>query len=342
MRILMINHEFTITGASTVFLRLAAHLRAQGHSLALFPVNPADGPMQRRFAELGIPIQPSAVVAAFDLVIANTVCAASWVIRIGAQAKTIWFLHEAEIGLNILLKNPELAEAFRHAAAIVYQTAYQQEVYRSFTYRLEPSKFHLVANGTDIVPGNIAGADIPPKSKPLRLVQVGSIEPRKRPGDVIRAAALSGLAIETVLCGKFFMLDEDAQEIIARAPENFRFPGETPPEETLGWIASADIFCLASGSESQPVSVFEAAQLAKPLLLSDLPGYRDIFAHGRNCLMFPPGYVELFARSLQIYAASPQLRADMAAAARQTGQRYTNAAFCARFDRVIDTVMAPA
>ena len=62
MRILMINHEFTITGASTVFLRLAMHLRAQGHEVTVFPCNPADGPMTTRYAEQGIPVVTAADV----------------------------------------------------------------------------------------------------------------------------------------------------------------------------------------------------------------------------------------------------------------------------------------
>jgi glycosyltransferase involved in cell wall biosynthesis len=340
MRILMINHEFTITGASTVFLRLAMHLRAQGHEVTVFPCNPADGPMTTRYAEQGIPVVTAAVAKNFDLAIANTVCSAAQVIKVGGGLRTIWFLHETEIGLNILLKSPELAAAFRVAAAVVYQTAFQQGVYGSFTYQLNSGKFHIVPNGIDIFPEQIARVQIPEKTRRLRVVQVGSVEPRKRPGDLIRAVVRSGLDIEAVFCGKVFTLEDDARAIMAQAPEQFRLLGETAQEETLAWMASADIFCLASVSESQPVSVFEAGLLGRPLLLSDLPGYRDVFAHGRNCLMFPPGYVELLALSLQMYAASPQLRADMGQAGQRTARRFSNAAFLAGFDTVIAAALA--
>ena len=38
----------------------------------------------------------------------------------------------------------------------------------------------------------------------LRIVQVGSVEPRKRPGDLIRAVAYAGMDAELVICGKYF------------------------------------------------------------------------------------------------------------------------------------------
>lgn len=51
----MINHEFTITGSSTAFFRLAMHLRAQGHEIQQLPINP---PVRCRlaFAHLGRPL----------------------------------------------------------------------------------------------------------------------------------------------------------------------------------------------------------------------------------------------------------------------------------------------
>jgi glycosyltransferase involved in cell wall biosynthesis len=332
MRILMVNHEFTITGASMVFLRLATHLRGQGHGVAILPCNPAHGPVKRRYDELGIPVLEDAVVTEFDLVIANTICAAQVVLQAGRFVPTIWFLHEAEIGLNILLGSPALAAAFTLAAAVVYQTAHQREVYRSFTYQLEPGKFHIIPNGIDPVPS------LPPvaaKTRALRIVQVGSVERRKRPGDLIRAVADSGLDAECVICGRIFELDDEARAIAAQAPGRYRLTGEIEPREALAWMASADICTLVSQSETQGLSAYEAAALSRPLVLSDLPCHRGVFAHGQNCLMFPAGHVEMLALTLRMYAASPRLRQEMGEGARLTAQRFTSAAFYARFEMLI-------
>ncbi|HYP64233.1 MAG TPA: glycosyltransferase family 4 protein, partial [Acidocella sp.] len=291
MRILLVNHEFTITGASTVFWRLARHLKARGHELGLYPCNPEDGPMKPRFEALGIAILGQAVVAEYDLVIANTVCAGGVVIQAGSFTPVIWFLHETEIGLQIILQTPALAEAFRTAAAVVYQTSHQAEMYRSFTYQLDPRKFAVIPNGIEPVPEHLPS--VTEKGRALRIVQVGSVEPRKRPGDLIRAVVRSGIDADCVICGKFFVLDEEAQALVDARPGQFHFTGEVEPDEALAWMRSGDIYALVSASESQPVSVLEAAAMGKALLLTSLPSYAGAYTHGRNCLMAPAGHVEL-------------------------------------------------
>jgi glycosyltransferase involved in cell wall biosynthesis len=313
MRILMVNHEFTITGSSTAFLRLAAHLQGQGHQVSVLPVNPADGPIKTRYAQLGVPIVEQAVLSEFDLAIANTICSAGVVLRIPAALPTIWMINEAEVALNILLRNTSLLPAFERAAAIIYYNMpFQHDVFRSFTYQLDAAKFHTASLGVDLDLTMIARNKVPPKSRRFRAVQVGTIEPRKRPGDFVRAVAKSGLDMECVICGKYFEIDETAKKIVAAEPDKYRLLEGLSDGEVMAWVESADMFCLVSGSETQGLSVYEAALQAKALLLSDLPCYRDIFIHGRNALLFPPGHIELLSLSMQMLAASEQLRNELA------------------------------
>jgi glycosyltransferase involved in cell wall biosynthesis len=338
LRILMISDEFTISGASTAFFRLAVHLQARGHAIKLLPRNPEDGPIARRYVALGIPIIDTAKLAEFDLVVATTIAAAAFILQVPAGLPVIWLINEAEVGLKYLLNNNGLLPAFARASAVIYNTPFQHDVYRSFTYHLDPGKFHAAPYGVDIDPAIIARTTISAKRAKMRVVQVGTIEPRKRPGDLIRAVALSGLDIECVICGKFYELDQTAQNIVAKQPEKYRILEGLTDGEVLGWVESADMFCLASDSETQSLAAYEAALLARPLLLSDLPCYRDIFAHGRNCLMFPPGHIDLLARSIGMYFGNPKLRADMGQAAQQTAQRYNNATYFARFDAIMSSV----
>ncbi len=337
MRILMINHEFTITGSSTAFFRLAEHLRGQGHEISLFPCNPADGPIKQRYDDAGIPVIRQAVLTKFDLAIANTICAAAMVLQTAPHLPTIWFINEAEIGLNILLKNTQLLPAFSQAAAVIYNMPFQHDVYRSFTYQLDPKKFHTASFGVDVDLGSLARDRVAPKRKQLRAVQVGTIEPRKRPGDFILAAARSGLDMECIVCGKYFELDAPARQLVDQQPDTYRLLEGLTDAEVLAYVESADMFCLASGSETQSLSAYEAALLGRPLLLSDLPCYRDVFVHGRNCLMFPPGHVDLLSLSMRMYAGSPALRQEMGDAAKITAARYNNATFFARFDAIMSS-----
>jgi glycosyltransferase involved in cell wall biosynthesis len=339
LRILMINHEFTITGASTVFFRLARHLHRRGHAITIAPCNPADGPMKARYEALGIPVSSAIVPREFDLILANTIAAGPNVARLGPPHRTIWLVHEAEIGLSMILRNPSaFLPAFEAAAAVVYDMPFQHDVFRSFTYQLDQSKFHTVSCGVDIDRAAILRDAIPPKSRRFRVVQVGTLEPRKRPGDLVQAVASSGLDMECVICGKFFQIDDRAREIIAGDPERFCIIEGASDGEVLAWVESADMFCLASVSETQGLAAYEAALLARPLILSDLRCYRDVFTHGRNCLMFPAGNIALLAMSLKVLAAQPQMRETLGLAARKAAERYTNAAFFARFESVMVSV----
>src|SRR5271163_4742185 len=138
MRFLLMNNEFTVTGASTMFFQLAQHLVASGHQITIAPIGENDGPMRERFASLG-PITTSVDLKQFDGAIGNTICAAPAVIHLGKTLPTIWWLHENEVGLNLLLRNRTWIGAFDAAAAIIFQTEFQRDsVYRSFTYRRNP------------------------------------------------------------------------------------------------------------------------------------------------------------------------------------------------------------
>ncbi len=340
MRLLLISHEFTITGASTVLLRLATYFQGQGHEVSVFPVNPADGPVRQRYAALEIPILSELAADGFDLAIGNGICAAPALLKLPPGLPALWIVHEAEIALNLLLRNPGWIEAFKRADAVVYQTNFQQDVFRSFTWRLPPDKFHIVPNGVEVALDKLARDKVPAKTRRWRAIQVGTMEPRKRPGDFIRAVAMSGLDMEAVICGKFFAMDKTVLELTRTEPEKYRLLENLPDEELLAWVESADMFCLASVSETQGLSVYEAALLARPLLLSDLPCYRDIFRHGHHCLMFPPGHVPLLALSMRNLAMSEALRTQLGEGARQVARSFTNERFFRHFQMIIDALYA--
>jgi len=337
MRILLVNHEFTITGASTILLRLADHLAASGHALAVLAFHKEDGPIRESYLARGIPVLERADVGGFDLVICNTAFTASVVLEAAPLVKTIWWVHEAETALRFLFANLPMLRAFEAAAAVVYDMPFQRDaVFRTFTYMLEPWKFHVIPCGVDIddVPRGLQ--TVLPKRRPLRIVSVGTIEPRKRQEDLIRAVhALGNPEIECVICGLYYHLPEDALRIVQEAPERFLVISGLPGREPLAWLETADIFCLASGSETQAIAAYEAALLAKPLVLSELPAYAGIFSHGRNCLFFPAGDVAMLAHSLALLAANAALRERLGLAARETARRFSPAAFCAEFDALL-------
>lgn len=339
LRIAMVSHEFTITGTSVAFHRLARHLRGQGHALTIVPLIGNDGPMKERYLADGFTINPRLAVADFDLVVGTTICAAPVAVRIGTYLPMIWLINEAEVGLNLVLKNPDWISGFQNVAAIVYNMASQRDVYRSFTYALPQDKLHVMPYGVDIDRETIDPGRVAPKQRALRVVQLGTIETRKRPGDLLLAVHACPADYECAVIGKFYGIRPEAQALAEAEPERYRLLSGLSDQAAMDWVASADVFCLVSGSETQGLAVYEAALLERPLLLTDLPCYEGVFRHGRNCVIVPVGDIEMMAASLAMLAASPNLRTRLGAAARLAALPYGNDRFHADFDRLVADVM---
>jgi glycosyltransferase involved in cell wall biosynthesis len=339
LRIAMVSHEFTITGTSVAFHRLSRHLRSQGHALTIVPLIANDGPMKERYLADGFSINPRLAAGEFDLVVGTTICAAPVAARVGPHLPMIWLINEAEVGLNLVLKNPDWIAGFHHASAIVYNMASQRDVYRSFTYALPQDKLNVMPYGVDIDRETIDPGRVAAKQRALRVVQLGTIETRKRPGDLLLAVQACPADYECAVVGKFYGIRPEAQALAEADPERYRLLSGIGDQAAMDWVASADVFCLASASETQGLAVYEAALLERPLLLTDLPCYEGVFRHGRNCVMVPVGDIEMMAASLAMLASSASLRARLGAAARQAALPYGNDRFHADFDRLIADVM---
>jgi glycosyltransferase involved in cell wall biosynthesis len=342
MRILMINHEFTITGASTIFHILAEDWRKRGHEVAILPCNPEPGPMRDRYLAADFPILSHAALADadrhFDVAVANSIASAGALLHLPAALPVIWYLHEAEVALRILAERPQWRAAFARAGAVIYNMPFQAEVFRSFTYALPPWKFHTVPFGVEIDRAALAKIQVPEKRHALRIVQVGSVEPRKRPGDLIQAVAMTGLDVECVLCGHIYHLPEEAKAITDRAPDRFRVMGEMPHEQSLAWQKSADIVALVSESESQPLTVLEASCLERPLILTDLPCYAGVFRHGVHCLMAPVGNPAMIALAIASLAANPHFAEGLGRSAGGVAAQFTRRGYLARMAGVLESV----
>ncbi len=198
------------------------------------------------------------------------------------------------------------------------------------------ARLHVVPPGLDPLDPAQLAAEPPPQGRPIRVVSVGSIYPRKRQADLIRAVArLSDVPIECLLVGQMVQLEAEAVALAKAAPDRFAFAGQLAHAETLRLIGRADIFALPSASECLPIAPLEAGQRGKALLLSDLPAHEGIWRHGVNCLMHPVHDVDLLAHLLRVLATDAALRARLGAQARRTAAGFRNDVFLTRLDMVL-------
>ena len=71
--------------------------------------------------------------------------------------------------------------------------------------------------------------------------------------------------------------------IVDNPPENVKFIGIIPREEMNDVFNMSDILFMPSLAELFPMSILEAANVKKPVLLRDLPEYKEILFQEKDC-----------------------------------------------------------
>ncbi len=336
MRVVLLGGEFSMTGAGLLLFRWAAHLRRRGHDVVAVHEPNAAGPLRDAYLAEGATLSERCEINPDTLVICNTVMAARYVLQTAPTARTVWWIHEGEVGLNILANNPNSQRAFGAAHAVIFPSAAIRDlVYRSYLLGVPASRLHVVPPGLDPFDPTQVPAESP-GDRPIRVISVGSIYPRKRQADLIRAVArLTDVPMECLLVGQKVQLEDEALALAQSAPNRFAFAGQLAHAEALRLIGRADIFTLPSGSECLPIAPLEAGQRGKAVLLSDLPAHEGVWRHGVNCLMHPVGDVDLLAHLLRVLATDAALRTRLGAAARRTAAEFRNDLFLTRLDMVL-------
>lgn len=84
------------------------------------------------------------------------------------------------------------------------------------------------------------------------------------------------------------------------------------------YYSTADIYCSPCNKASFGVVLLEAMSSGKPIVASDINGYRLVMDEGRHGFMVPEGKPEAFARSLLELLEDEELRRKMGQAGRRT------------------------
>lgn len=209
-----------------------------------------------------------------------------------------------------------------------------------------PSRSEVLGNGVDLRrfdPARVSGErvndlrrvlGIPPGS--LVVGTVGRLVGDKGYRELFAAAREVRAAVPDVAFVAIGDRDPDKADAIddqelARAGEHVVLTGwrEDMPE----LLALMDVFVLATWREGYPRSAMEAAAMAKSLVLTDIPGCRQVARHGVEGFLVPPRDPGRLASAICLLLRDPALRDRMGAAARATALE--------RFDetRVADLVV---
>lgn len=102
-----------------------------------------------------------------------------------------------------------------------------------------------------------------------------------------------------------------------------RFCGEVPPGDLPAYFAASDVFCsVPRGSESFGIVLLEAMAAGKPIVGTDIAGYRDVVEHGADGLLVPRGDTSALAEALQLLIRDQARRRAMGLRGREKARRF--------------------
>jgi phosphatidylinositol alpha-mannosyltransferase len=150
---------------------------------------------------------------------------------------------------------------------------------------------------------------------------VGRLDPRKGLGVLLAAWArvareLSGEARLNIV-GSSALAPAVRWGVPAALRRTVHFAGAVSARELPGWYAAADVFCSpATRNESFGIVLLEAMASGKPVVCSDLPGYRAVCRPRVESLATAAGSAEALAAGLTALARDPALARRLGRAGR--------------------------
>ncbi len=146
------------------------------------------------------------------------------------------------------------------------------EEYFSFL-KLKPYKAYALYTFVDVIRFDPAKAPAKISSPSFRLISVGALRTQKNHALLIEAfAQLKDESIELHIYG-VGNLQQDLQQQIDQTGASVVLKGEAKNIELV--IPQYDLYVMSSGFEGFSLSVLEAMAMEIPLLLSDIPSFRE-------------------------------------------------------------------
>lgn len=132
------------------------------------------------------------------------------------------------------------------------------------------------------------------------MVAVGRLVPEKGFMDLISAwkrarSQLNGQKL--VIVGDSDHRDEYSTALLAEAADDVVFTGRLPRDSVFSLLRGASLFVLPSHHEGLPFAALEALSCGASVLLSDIPGNRELGLPERN--YFPVGNIDALSNALK-------------------------------------------
>lgn len=345
MKVISITHSYGPHGAGITLLKAIRHWTATlGWQVDALCDDRMAEKYGRELAACGARPVGSLLPANYDLALINTVLNTKVIDSLVTNAPSLPICLWVREGTTMLANCQEPIAAwvrrFARCKAIIYQTAWQRdEVFRSFTVFTHPDRIAVIPGGIELMEGPLQA---PATRSVFRIVGVGSVNGRKRFGDIAKVVRkLSGeFPLECEFVGELTnanSMDPESLELVTAPPPYLKWLGALSHEETLKRVAGADLFCLPSGDETFASAPLEAASRGVPVLISALPPYKYVgWRDGENCALHGVGNLSQIESQLRRILTEPEFRQRIRAAGKELADQYRMDVFLSRLtDRVL-------
>ena len=206
---------------------------------------------------------------------------------------------------------------------------------REFVEHYFPGDYRIVPNGIDVRRFRQAPPLPEFKDGMVNILFVGRLEYRKGLGYLLRAyEQLKPLYpnLRLIIAGDGPLRRWYGNFLARKQLPDVVMAGYVSSDDLPKYYASCDIFCSpATGDESFGIVLLEAMAAGRPIVATNIDGFRGVVTHGREALLVDRKSKRQLAYALETLINGPQLRQDLARAGQQTVQQYD-------WERVVDQV----
>lgn len=197
---------------------------------------------------------------------------------------------------------------------------------REFVERYFPGEYRIVPNGIDVQRFRRASPLPDFRDGMVNILFVGRLEYRKGLGYLLRAyEQLKPLYpnLRLIIAGDGPLRRWYGNFLARKQLPDVVMAGYVPADQLPDYYASCDIFCSpATGDESFGIVLLEAMAAGRPIVATNIDGFRGVVSHGREALLVDRKSKRQLAYALETLINGPQIRQELARAGQQTVQQY--------------------
>lgn len=241
-----------------------------------------------------------------------------------SHAKNVITFHSAhERSLGYVLWEPVLEQYFRKIDGMIAVS----EIARDSVSKYFPGDYRIIPNGVDTGRFN---PDIQPMKHLIqyspKILFVGRFEPRKGLKYLLQAFPMvieNYPTAKLIVVGRGFLEHYYRQYVEKHIKKHVIFCGHASPEDLPRYYASCDIYCSpATGAESFGIVLLEAMATGKPIVASDIPGYKKVMVDAQEGLFFRACNPQSLAEKINTLLGDSEQMRTMGQAGREKALTY--------------------